>query len=160
MSCKNCHCTECQAAWYKPGAPIHTARWQDATPATREQAETWGKAIDECLNSWSHIGVVALLSMVTRLCHVKEEDKQKVSLQICRFIKESPKYKVSLNGFGGGTVTKDFDTAWNSGEELPVYSSRPTADINPDNYTCKGCGNKKLSTQEKSCWRCGREVGK
>ena len=39
-----------------------------------------------------------------------------------------------------------------------VMSNLSEIDKSINNYTCKTCSNNRLSTDEKSCWKCGTKI--
>lgn len=147
MSCGPCNCEDCQDERMEEeepmppvleAAPIHRPTWQDAEPANEEQARVWGSVVDRTLKDYGRINMPAAIAIVLGECHVRPENYTRVGLQVERFLRESSSFQILKDKNGG------------------FFKSEP---INPNNYTCKGCGNEKLSTMEKSCWKCGRKVG-
>lgn len=153
MSCNNCNCLDCtrNRAIAKAknlmndmgdlGAPIQRPRWQDVEPGNENQTKAWGIIADHILDREKGM---SLLQLVNRVCNsisgLKPANRPKIAAQVERFLRESPKYRTIKLSVNPNVVDDRNSTI--------------------DNYTCKGCGNTKCSTQEKSCWRCGREVGK
>jgi rubrerythrin len=78
---------------------------------------------------------------------LRPENQERVSLQVERFLHESPDFELRKGKSGGVFRTTN--------------EPSPKAVISKgDNYTCKGCGNTKLNNiSDKSCWSCGRTVG-
>lgn len=146
MSCNNCDCLDCTRnrgiaeamnRSNDTGDDDFISPWTKAEPANDVQAKAWGTLVDHFL---SHIGPMSPIRLVNAVCNsirgLKQENRHRVFLQVERFVRESPKYEV-VQGIG-----VRFKSA-------PIH----------DDYTCKGCGNNKCSTQEKSCWKCGRTIG-
>jgi hypothetical protein len=117
-------------------APIHNLRWQDAEPANDVQAKAWGTLADNFLN---HIGSMSVSRLVVAVCNsirgLKDENRPRVASQVELFVRTSNRYSVK------GIIIS-------MAQSVPIH----------DNYTCKGCGNTKCSTQEKSCWKCGSAI--
>lgn len=157
MSCSNCNCSECASArdynscWdCQDDPPIHQPRWQDAEPANEQQAKAWTTIINRVIDQHGGkaINLPALLYVVIgNIPGLKQENRERVSLQVERLLHESPDFNLR-KGKSGGVFRQT-----NEPEPKAVIS-------NADNYTCKGCGNNKLNNiSDKSCWGCGRTVG-
>jgi len=127
------------------------------------------------------LNMVAMITLVAnKIRGLRPENYNRVALMLERFIHESPELELRKGNFGGvfrkpqAEVIKDRILAIKPGR-LPAPMGVPIAYIElvkmagvhdmitgkvQDNYTCKGCGNTKLhSTNDKSCWSCGRRVG-
>jgi hypothetical protein len=182
MSCKNCDCLDCRTervvAKFKNRAndmgddlpvarpddlddgwatPIHRPRWQDAEPANVEQAKAWTTIINAVFDRYSGkaINMPALLYVVVgNIPGLKEENRDRVSLQVERFLHESPDFELRSGKNGGVFRQSRFLTERHG--ELPQATSHVVS-VTINNHTCK-CGNTKCNKTEKSCWKCGAPI--
>lgn len=171
MSCGPCNCDDCLVDRLEkdPEPPIPRPRWEDAEKANPIQALAWGGVVDKILTQYKRVNLPTCLHMVAAACNVRPENYTHVSLQIERFIRENPSYALYKGKSGGlgfkteetksqAEMIKDRIQAIKPGT-LPAPIHNVVAVTVSDNYTCKGCGNTKLNSKEKSCWKCGRTVG-
>jgi hypothetical protein len=158
--------------------PIQRPTWQDAEPANEAQAKAWMGYINETFDTYKvkNIPSPALVSIVCqKIPGLRPENYYRMAAQVERFIRESPSFEIR-RGKNGGVFRKDpaevkavqdYKDYWkNQPLNFPIASGTLPAPIHnvvsvtiADNYTCKGCGNSKLNSKEKSCWKCGRTVG-
>lgn len=180
MSCKNCSCLDCNLSrgvakamnrsndMGEDSAPIRCPSWRDVEPANEVQAKAWGELVDMMLDhntKWGKaMGLVATVNLVCRnIIGLREENRLKVSAQVERFIRESPKYELR-QGAAGGLFKRGKSGGSGSSVSIPLsyIEMTPRTDVPnmlagklQSNCTCKSCGNTDLNTSEKSCWKCG-----
>lgn len=152
----SCDCEACEEDAEMPPSP----RWDNVAPANEAQAKTWLGLVNETLNHYKIQGmpVVTLLSVVAqKIPGLRPENYSTVMAQVEKTLRESPDFEFR-KGPRGGLFRK-------SNLLAPIHGTLPAPMPNvvsvkmADNYTCKGCGNSKLNSTEKSCWSCGRQVG-
>lgn len=131
--------------------------WKRVEEANETQKAAWGMSARAILNRYNC--ALNLPYMVSVICHdagVKLENYGKVSLQVQRFLRESPDFKLTMGQFGGIAEVR----LGCPPTPIVVVPAMPSRSTPVDNYTC-GCGNSKLSTEtDKSCWKCGELVVK
>jgi hypothetical protein len=167
MPCNNCSCLDCNLSrgvakamnrsndMGEDPAPIHCPSWRDVEPANEVQAKAWGELVDAMLErsaKWTKrgMGLMAAVNLVCRdIPGLKEENRLRVSAQVERFIRESPKYELR-QGAAGGLFKRGKSGGSGSSVSIPLSTS-----VAINNHTCPGCGNTACSKDEKSCWKCG-----
>ena len=129
--------------------------WEDAEPANEVQAKAWGEIAYNLFDQHKvrAITLSAVVSMVSYGANIRPENYDRVSLQIERFIRESPMFELR-KGKDGGVFRKQ-----------PIHMElKPMLGV-PDmitgklenDYTCH-CGNDRCNKTEKSCWKCGSAI--
>lgn len=176
MSCKNCDCLDCRTERavdriknranemeddYMPpvleAAPIHRPTWRDAEPANEEQAKAWTACANEVIEEYGGkpINLFAFVYLtVGRIRGLKSENRERVALQVERFLRESPNFELRKGKNGGVFRSNPLLTERHG--TLPEAIGHVVA-VTINNHTCK-CGNTKCSKTEKSCWKCGEPI--
>lgn len=175
MSCGACNCDECEEDRVADAAMNRsndmddeeeeeemppTPRWYNVEPANEVQAKAWLGYVNESLDKYNVQGMpmVTLLSVVAqKIPGLRPENYSMVIAQVEKMLRESPDFEFR-KGKSGGIFRKALNFPIASGT-LPAPIHNVVAVTVSDNYTCKGCGNTKLNSKEKSCWKCGRTVG-
>lgn len=159
MSCGPCNCDDCKVDRLEEDfVPPIRLTWRDAEPANEVQAKAWveiaSNLFHECkINA---INLPAMIYMVVgRIPGLRTENYDSVSLQVERFIRESPSFELR-QGKNGGVFRKTLNFPVTSGT-LPAPIPHVVA-VTVNNHTCSACGNNKCSKDEKSCWKCGASI--
>jgi hypothetical protein len=136
-----------------------TPRWYDVAAGNETQVKAWLGYANEVLDHYKVQGMpmMTLLSVVAqKIPGLRPENYSMVMAQVEKTLRESPAFELR-KGRSGGLFRKD--AQYITLQPMLNVPDLITNDVKRDNYVCKGCKNEKLSTQEKSCWKCGREVG-
>jgi len=160
MSCGPCNCDDCLVDRLEkdPEPPIHRVTWLDVEPANEVQAKAWIGYANEVLDEYKIQGMpmMTMLSVIARkIPGLRPENYNMVLAQVEKTLRESPAFELR-KGKSGGLFRKT--VSYIELHPMPGVPDMITGKL-ADNYTCKGCGNTKLNSTEKSCWSCGRMVG-
>jgi len=139
-------------------APIQRPRWQDAEPANEVQAKAWGDYLDQAIAKYD--GLTRRAAIVGLLHHfqVRLENYDIVSPQVERFIQENYVVYVETGHLAMRMPLSLLDEMSKAPKAIQDAAIKMVGG-KVDDYICKGCGNNKCSTDEKSCWKCGRAIG-
>lgn len=173
-----CNCNDCQDEYVEDAFPDYSPpTWRDAEPANEVQAKAWMEIINDLFQEYKNtaINLPAAIALICNRVKVRPENYASLSLQIERFIRESPEVELR-KGKNGGMFRKEPDTRGMKPIDALDYVDRlkvqPIAVITlkkmvgvPDmitgklenDYTC-GCGNTQCNKTEKSCWKCGAAI--
>ena len=163
MSCGPCNCDDCLVDRLEVDEEElmpPTPRWYDVAPANEVQAKAWLGYVNEVLDEYKVQGMpmMTMLSVVARkIPGLRPENYSMVMAQVEKTLRESSDFELR-KGKSGGLFRKSRLLAPIHGT-LPAPMPEVVSVKLADNYTCKGCGNTKLNSTEKSCWSCGRQVG-
>ena len=153
--------------------PIQRSAAQKAEPSP-EAIKTWTAYAHRAFEHYKvkSIPLPTLASIICQECNVRPENYSHVSVMVADVIKACPDFEIR-KGKNGGVFRKEVyaestPKGWAAAAKVEAqYIEMKTMAGVPDlitgkledNYTCKGCGNTKLNSTEKSCWSCGRQVG-
>lgn len=156
----SCNCNDCQDESVEDAFPDYSPpTWRNAEPANEVQAKAWMEIINDLFKEYKNtaINLPAAIALICNRVQVRPENYASLSLQIERFIRESPELELR-KGKSGGLFRKEV--------AQPVASIKLVKMLGvpdmitgklEDDYTCS-CGNTKCNKTEKSCWKCGAAI--